>query len=62
MHKFARTHILRHQTVWQGASPDDPRLADYWAWRRRKAPLPINLTARRLYQAQDGRCAICKSN
>ena len=36
-------------------------LADYWAWRRRKAPLPINLTAMRLYRAQDGRCTICKT-
>ena len=43
------------------ASPDDPALADYWAWRRRKAPLPINHTALRLHQAQDGRCAICKT-
>ena len=43
------------------ASPDDPELADYWAWRRHKAPLPINRTALRLYRAQDGRCAICKT-
>jgi hypothetical protein len=44
-----------------GASPDDPELADYWAWRRRKAPLPINGTALRLHWKQDGRCAICKT-
>ena len=43
------------------ASLDDPELADYWAWRRHKAPLPINRTALRLYRAQDGRCAICKT-
>ena len=60
MHKFAWTHILRHQTVWQGASPDDPTLADYWAWRRRKALLPINKTIQELTNSQDGRCAICK--
>jgi RNA-directed DNA polymerase len=42
-------------------SPDDPELGDYWAWRRRKAPLPINRTALRLYRAQNGRCAICKT-
>ena len=60
MHKFASTHILRHQTVWQGASPDDPTLADYWAWRRRKALLPINKTTQELTNSQDGRCAICK--
>ena len=49
------------QIVKPGASPDDPALADYWAWRRRKAPLPINHTALRLHRAQDGRCAICKA-
>ena len=39
----------------------DPQLADYWAWRRHKAPLPINLTVRRLHRAQDGRRALCKA-
>ena len=50
------------QIVKHGASPDDPALADYWAWRRRKRPLPINNTSLRLYRAQDGRCAICKAS
>jgi RNA-directed DNA polymerase len=59
MHKFAWTHILRHWTVKHGASPDDPALADYWAWRRRKALLPINKTTQELTNSQDGRCAIC---
>jgi RNA-directed DNA polymerase len=61
MHRFAWTNIVRHQIVRHGASPDDPELVDYWAWRRRKAPLPINLTALRLNREQDGRCAICNS-
>ena len=61
LHRFAWTNIVRHQIVKHAASPDDPELADYWAWRRQKAPLPINLTAMRLYRAQDGRCAICKT-
>jgi len=61
LHRFAWTNIVRHQIVKHAASPDDPELADYWAWRRRKAPLPINLTAMRLYRAQDGHCAICKT-
>ncbi len=61
MHRFAWTNIVRHQIVRHGASPDDPELTDYWAWRRRKAPLPINHTALRLYRVQDGRCAICNS-
>jgi RNA-directed DNA polymerase len=59
MTKFAWTHILRHWTVKHGASPDDPALADYWAWRRRKALLPINKTTQELTNSQDGRCAIC---
>ena len=42
------------------ASPDDPALADYWAERRRKTPLPIDKTSRRLLKAQHGRCAICR--
>ena len=61
MHKFAWTNIVRHQTVKQGASPDDPELADYWARRRHKTPLPINHTALWLYRVQNGRCAICES-
>ena len=61
MHRFAWTRIVRHEIVKHRASPDDPALADYWTRRRRKTPLPINLTARRLYRAQDGRCAICNS-
>jgi RNA-directed DNA polymerase len=60
MHRFAWTHIVRHMVVKSGASPDDPALADYWAVRRRKPVLPINTTTLRLFQAQDGRCLICK--
>ena len=61
LHRFAWTNIVRHQIVKHRASPDDPELADYWAWRRHKALLPINHTALRLYRAQGGRCAICKT-
>ena len=61
LHRFAWTNIVRHQIVKHRASLDDPELADYWAWRRYKAPLPINRSAMRLYRAQDGRCAICKA-
>jgi len=60
MHRFAWTGIVRHQIVRHRASPDDPALTEYWASRRRKAPLPINNINRRLHQAQDGRCHICK--
>jgi len=60
MHRFAWTNIARHQIVRYRASPDDPALSEYWAWRRHKAPLPINNTNRWLLTAQDGRCHICK--
>jgi RNA-directed DNA polymerase len=60
LHRFAWTGIVRHQMVRYRASPDDPGLADYWASRRRKAPLPINHSRQRLLEAQDGRCALCK--
>jgi RNA-directed DNA polymerase len=59
LHKFSWTKIVRHQIVKQGASPDDPALGDYWAWRRRKA-LPISKTSQWLRRAQDGRCSICQ--
>ncbi|MGO9902436.1 MAG: RNA-directed DNA polymerase, partial [Solirubrobacteraceae bacterium] len=61
LHKFAWTGIVRHQIVRYKASTDDPTLNDYWAWRRRKAPLPINTTHQRLYQAQNGKRPICKT-
>jgi RNA-directed DNA polymerase len=59
LHKFSWTRILRHRLVRHGASPDHPALVDYWAWRRRKVPLPINKTTQELTDSQDGRCTIC---
>ena len=61
MHRFAWTTVVRHQTVWQRASPDDPALSEYWARRRRRPVLPINNTSLRLLKAQDGCCPICKT-
>ena len=51
LHKFAWTNIVRHRMVRGTASPDDPALADYWAERRRKTPLPIDETSRWLLKA-----------
>jgi RNA-directed DNA polymerase len=59
MHRFAWTGIARHQIVRYRASPDDPALTEYWASRRRKAPLPVSRTNRWLLAAQDGRCHAC---
>jgi RNA-directed DNA polymerase len=60
LHKFSWTPIIRHQIVDSGSSPDDPALADYWAKRRRRTPLPIDNTTLKLHRAQNGRCAICR--
>jgi len=59
LHKFAWTNIVRHQIIRYRASPDDPDLADYWAWRRRKIPLPVNKTETWLLHSQNGRCHAC---
>ena len=59
LHRFAWTSIARHQIVRHRASPDDPDLAEYWAWRRHKTPLPVNNTEAWLLRSQDGRCHAC---
>jgi RNA-directed DNA polymerase len=61
MHRFSWANIVRHPLVKQGASPDDPALAEYWAERRRKPVLPINNTSMWLLKAQNGCCPICKT-
>jgi RNA-directed DNA polymerase len=61
LHRFSWTTIVRHQTVWQRASPDDPELAEYWARRRSRSVLPISKTSLWLLKAQDGCCPICKT-
>jgi RNA-directed DNA polymerase len=59
--KFAWTRIVRHQIVKGAASPDDPALADYWAYRRRKTPPPpIDNTSQWLLEVQAGRCPLCR--
>jgi RNA-directed DNA polymerase len=60
LNKFAWTRIYRHRMVRGAASPDDPALTEYWAERRRKAPLlPIGNDSLRLYETQRGRCPLC---
>ena len=61
LHKFAWTRIVRHPMVKGAASPDDPALVDYWASRRSKAPpLSIDTASLKLFEAQHGRCQICR--
>ncbi|WP_091463778.1 group II intron maturase-specific domain-containing protein [Micromonospora inyonensis] len=60
LRKFAWTPIVRHRMVAGTASPDDPRLTDYWHQRRRRNPPPIGTITLRLLRAQQGRCPICR--
>jgi RNA-directed DNA polymerase len=57
--KFAWTKITRHTLVKGWASPDDPALTDYWAARRRRGQLPLDLVRSRLIRMQRGRCPLC---
>lgn len=59
MVKFSWTPIVRHQLVAGEASPDDPRLIDYWAARRRKVKPPLDGYNQRLLTRQDGHCPLC---
>ncbi|MCA1675348.1 MAG: group II intron reverse transcriptase/maturase, partial [Actinobacteria bacterium] len=60
LRRFSWTPIVRHRMVPGTASPDDPRLAEFWAMRRRRRKLPLDLVTLRLLQAQDGRCPLCR--
>jgi RNA-directed DNA polymerase len=57
--KFAWTKIVRHQMVAGTASPDDPALADYWAYRRRRNQPPLDRSTLWLLRRQHGRCGFC---
>jgi RNA-directed DNA polymerase len=57
--KFAWTKIVRHTMVKGWASPDDPTLAEYWAWRRGRKQPPLDRVRWRALIAQNGRCPLC---
>ena len=57
--KFAWTKITRHTLIKGWASPDDPDLADYWAYRRRKVKPPLDTYTLALLSRQDARCPLC---
>jgi RNA-directed DNA polymerase len=55
------TEIRRHALVKGRASPDDPDLAGYWDYRRKKHPFPIDGTTAKLLIEQEDRCPACGS-
>ncbi len=57
--KLAWTGIVRHVLVKGRASPDDPDLAEYWAYRRRKVKPPLDTYTLALLSRQGARCPLC---
>jgi RNA-directed DNA polymerase len=59
---FAWTSIERHVLVKGGASPDDPRLRDYWAVRNKRRVKELPKRQRKLAEGQEGLCPHCKGS
>jgi RNA-directed DNA polymerase len=57
--KHAWTSIRRHVMVKGRASPDDPGLAGYWDYRRRKHGSPLDSATMILLGRQKNRCPPC---
>lgn len=57
--KFRWFPIERHTLVKGTASPDDPRLKDYWAKRQAAKAKDLTLSNQKLAKRQQGRCREC---
>jgi len=57
--KHPWTNIRRHVMVQGRASPDDPDLTGYWAYRRRKHGSPLDSATMILLGRQRNRCPLC---
>ena len=57
--KLAWTRIRRHVMVKGDASPDDPRLTEYWRTRRTNKARALTWKQRALWRRQQGRCLTC---
>ena len=57
--KFSWFPIERHVLVKGRASPDDPRLVDYWAKRQAAKAKDLTFSKQKLAKRQKGRCPEC---
>jgi RNA-directed DNA polymerase len=57
--KFSWFPIERHTLVKGTASPDDPKLKDYWKERQAAKARDLTSSKRKLAKRQEGRCAAC---
>ena len=57
--KFSWFPIERHTLVKGRSSPDDPRLADYWAKRQASSARDLTPSKQKLAKRQQGRCRQC---
>jgi RNA-directed DNA polymerase len=57
--KFSWFPIERHVLVKGTASPDDPRLKDYWMKRQARPVKDLTLSKQKLAKRQKGRCPEC---
>jgi RNA-directed DNA polymerase len=57
--KFSWLPIERHTLVKGRSSPDDPRLADYWAKRQAAKARDLTFSKQKLAKRQQGRCPEC---
>jgi len=57
--KFSWFPIERHVLVKGTASPDDPRLADYWMKRQAAKAKDLTFSKQKLAKRQKGRCPEC---
>ena len=60
--KFSWTKIERHALVKGRASPDDPRLKDYWTDRRKCAVRELPGRQCKLAETQEGLCPHCRGS
>ena len=60
--RFSWVKIQRHVLVKDTASPDDPKLKEYWESRRRKGEVQLRKSDRKIASKQKGKCPVCNDS